>query len=75
MPQSGELPEGVSFKEIIGVGFLAGIGFAMSIFVSNLAFPDNTQWVEQAKLAILLATFMSGIFIFFWFFVICRRQS
>ncbi|MCI7485815.1 MAG: sodium/proton antiporter NhaA [Helicobacter sp.] len=53
-------PAGISWGHIFGAGVLAGIGFTMSIFVSNLAFEDlNAQNV--AKVAILLASSVAGI--------------
>lgn len=53
-------PVDLSWFHIFGAGMLSGIGFTMSIFVSNLAF-DNEQSVEIAKVAILLASFLSAI--------------
>jgi len=56
------LPEGVSWKHIIGVGFLGGIGFTMAIFIDNLAFATDQYNIEIAKLAILLGSVLAGIF-------------
>lgn len=53
-------PSELSWMHILGAGMLSGIGFTMSIFVSNLAF-DNNQSVEIAKIAVLLASFLSAI--------------
>ena len=56
----GNLPDGVAFKDLLGVSILTGIGFTMSLFISNIAFPDPNQLL-LAKAAILLASIMSGI--------------
>ena len=55
-----KLPEDVSQKQIIGIGCLGGIGFTMSLFVTNLAFSDAIA-VDQAKVAILLASAVSAV--------------
>jgi Na+:H+ antiporter, NhaA family len=54
-----KLPEGVSWQHIIGMGFVAGIGFTMSIFVSMLAF-DQPEIIQSSKLAVLLTSLVSG---------------
>lgn len=54
------LPEGVSWKHIMGMGFLAGIGFTLSLFVTNLAFADD-HWINVAKIAILMASLMAAV--------------
>jgi NhaA family Na+:H+ antiporter len=54
------LPTGVSWRQILGVGMLGGIGFTMSLFVANLAF-DATETLEIAKVGILAASLISGI--------------
>ncbi|AWX15833.1 Na+/H+ antiporter NhaA [Mergibacter septicus] len=53
-------PNGITWPQIIGAGMLAGIGFTMSIFVSNLAF-DGQNAVIVSKIAILAASLISGI--------------
>lgn len=55
-----QLPEQAGWKHIIGVAFLAGVGFTMSLFISNLAF-ENTLFIEQAKYGILTASVVSGV--------------
>ena len=53
------LPNDLRWKNIIGAGFLAGIGFTMSIFITLLAF-DDTEIVNNSKIAILIASFIAG---------------
>jgi len=53
------LPEGTNWYHIIGVGFLAGIGFTMSLFISELAF-ESKQYVEQAKIGIIATSVVAG---------------
>ncbi len=55
----GSLPEGVTWRQIYGVGWLGGIGFTMSIFISNLAFQDASL-VASAKVGILLSSLLAG---------------
>lgn len=54
------LPGEVGWKQIVGAGFLGGIGFTMSIFITLLAFAD-AQVIESAKLSILVASLMTGM--------------
>lgn len=54
------LQEGITWKNLCGIGLLGGIGFTMSMFISNLAFPD-TSLVDQSKLSILVASTLSAI--------------
>lgn len=56
-----ELPAFSAWKEMLGVGFLAGIGFTMSIFVSLLAFPNEIEVQNISKISILIASVLSGI--------------
>ena len=55
-----ELPEGIGWRHIYGVGWLAGTGFTMSLFISDLAFSDGAL-VNTAKLGILAASLISGV--------------
>jgi len=55
-----QLPSDVFWRHIIGAGFLGGIGFTMSIFITLLAF-DNPEIVQSSKISILLGSFLAGI--------------
>jgi len=55
-----ELPEGIGWRHVYGAGWLAGIGFTMSLFISDLAFSDGSL-VEDAKLGILGASLIAGV--------------
>ena len=61
-----ELPKGSNMKQIFGVAFLGGIGFTMSIFVADLAFIGNEALIFQAKIGILSASLVAGLFGYFW---------
>ncbi len=54
------LPDGVGRREILGAAFLAGIGFTMSIFISQLAFTDPLL-IQASKIGIFTASFVSAI--------------
>ncbi|WP_405294875.1 Na+/H+ antiporter NhaA [Algibacter sp. Ld11] len=56
-----EVPSDISFKQIIGVSFLAGIGFTMAIFIASLAFNSTPEFIDSAKIGILIASFISAI--------------
>jgi NhaA family Na+:H+ antiporter len=53
------LPDGVSWWLLLGAGGLAGIGFTMSIFISNLAFADHGELIESSKIAVLAASLIA----------------
>lgn len=52
--------ESLTMRRVIGLGFLASIGFTMSMFISTLAFTDETM-LMQAKLGIFVASIAGGI--------------
>jgi len=60
-----ELPGGLRWRHILGLGFTAGIGFTMSIFIAGLSFPDAAQQ-SAAKLAIMVGTVLSGVVGLLW---------
>jgi Na+:H+ antiporter, NhaA family len=55
-----ELPEGIGWRHVYGVGWLAGIGFTMSLFISDLAFSDGSL-IEDAKIGIECASLIAGV--------------
>jgi NhaA family Na+:H+ antiporter len=60
------LPLDLNWKHVFGAGLLAGIGFTMSIFITNLAFTGSANIVNSSKMAILLASLTAGTLGFFW---------
>ena len=59
------LPADLKWKNILGAGMLGGIGFTMSIFITLLAF-ENTEMVNNSKIAILIASVIAGICGLLW---------
>ncbi len=55
-----DLPEGVGWPQLLGAGLLGGIGFTMSLFVASLAFRGTAE-INEAKMAILLASVIAGV--------------
>jgi NhaA family Na+:H+ antiporter len=53
------LPTELKWKNIIGVGFLGGIGFTMSIFIALLAF-ENSEIINYSKIAIIIGSLLAG---------------
>lgn len=68
------LPEDLKWKQIIGVGLLAGIGFTMSIFITLLAF-DNPGLITQSKIAILIASVVAGTLGYLWLRATLKPQT
>ena len=56
----GTLPDQVNWKQLLGAGILAGIGFTMSIFITLLAFEDSSVIVDS-KIAILAASILAAV--------------
>jgi NhaA family Na+:H+ antiporter len=57
----GCLPEGVNFQHVIGVSFIAGIGFTMSTFIATLGFDAQPDHLQSAKSSILVASLISAV--------------
>ena len=67
------LPEGVSWKQIYGVAFLAGIGFTMSMFISDLAFV-NEEFKQIAKVGIMTASLISATIGMIWLSISTKKS-
>jgi NhaA family Na+:H+ antiporter len=61
-----KLPSDLNWKHIFGAGLLGGIGFTMSIFITNLAFTGDTELINSSKIAVLLASLTAGTLGFLW---------
>jgi len=62
----GQVPEKASWKHILGLGMLGGIGFTMSVFIALLSFPNAELILAEAKFSILAGSILSGILGYFW---------
>lgn len=56
-----DVPSDISNQQIIGVSFLAGIGFTMAIFIASLAFADSPKYIDSAKIGILIGSIIAAI--------------
>ncbi len=60
-----QMPNNTSWYNFYGVGVLTGIGFTMSLFVGNLAFVDNMQYMDGVKIGVLTGSLLSTLFGYF----------
>jgi NhaA family Na+:H+ antiporter len=67
------LPAGVGWRHVLGAAWLGGIGFTMSLFVSELAF--DRDGAELAKAAILAASLASAVIGMLWLVAVTRRRG
>ena len=55
------MPNNSSWTSLYGVGILTGIGFTMSLFIGNLAFVENTQYIDGVKIGVLTGSLLSTL--------------
>ena len=57
-----DMPNNSNWMSVYGVSILTGIGFTMSLFVGNLAFVDNIQYIDGVKIGVLVGSLLSTVF-------------
>ena len=62
-----KLPEGITWYDVLALGCVAGIGFTMSIFITQLAFTDEAL-IQSSKMMILLSSCVAGLLGYLFFF-------
>ena len=60
-----QMPDNSTWLSLYGVSILTGIGFTMSLFVGNLAFAENTQYIDGVKIGVLAGSLLSTLFGYF----------
>ncbi len=60
-----QMPNNTNWFNLYGVGVLTGIGFTMSLFVGNLAFIENVQYMDGVKIGVLTGSLLSTLFGYF----------
>ena len=69
-----QLPSDMNWKSVLGVGFLGGIGFTMSIFITLLAF-DDADIINNTKLIIVLSSLIAGVIGFLFLKYTLKQQQ
>lgn len=69
------LPLDLNWRHIFGAGLLGGIGFTMSIFITNLSFVGKPELISASKIAILLSSFTAGTIGFLWLRVFGKAEK
>jgi NhaA family Na+:H+ antiporter len=69
-----EMPNNSNWLNFYGVGILTGIGFTMSLFVGNLAFVENTQYMDGVKIGVLSGSLLSTIVGYFLLLITSKRS-
>ncbi|MCP5277169.1 MAG: Na+/H+ antiporter NhaA [Thiobacillus sp.] len=70
-----QLPAGTRFSQVAGVGLLGGIGFTMSIFIAELGFAHQPEFLLMAKTGILAASLLSGVAGLAWIYFTTRKAT
>ena len=59
------MPDKSNWLSLYGVSILTGVGFTMSLFVGNLAFAENIQYIDGVKIGVLAGSLLSTVFGYF----------
>ena len=68
-----QMPTNSNWLSLYGVGILTGIGFTMSLFIGNLAFVENTQYIGGVKIGVLAGSLLSTIFGYFLLLITTKK--
>ena len=68
-----QMPNNANWLNFYAVGVLTGIGFTMSLFVGNLAFIDNTQYIDGVKIGVLTGSLLSTILGYVLLLIVPRK--
>jgi len=66
-------PSNSTWPAFYAVSILTGIGFTMSLFVGNLAFADNLQYIDGVKIGVLTGSLLSTVFGYFLLLISSKK--
>ena len=70
-----QMPNNSNWFNFYGVGVLTGIGFTMSLFVGNLAFVENIQYIDGVKIGVLTGSLLSTLFGYFLILLTSKKKN
>ena len=70
-----EMPSNSSWIKLYGVAILTGIGFTMSLFIGNLAFIENTQYIDGVKIGVLCGSLLSTFVGYFVLLLVTNKKN
>ena len=68
-----QMPNNSNWVSLYGVGILTGIGFTMSLFIGNLAFIENTQYMDGVKIGVLVGSLLSTLVGYFLLLITSKK--
>jgi NhaA family Na+:H+ antiporter len=69
-----DMPNNSNWLSVYGVSILTGIGFTMSLFVGNLAFVENIQYIDGVKIGVLTGSLLSTVFGYFILLISAKNK-
>ena len=66
-------PTGSTWPALYAVSILTGIGFTMSLFVGNLAFANNLEYMDGVKIGVLTGSLLSTLFGYFLLLIFSKK--
>jgi|TARA_Y200000002_G_scaffold144280_1_gene119280 NhaA family Na+:H+ antiporter len=66
-------PTGSTWPALYAVSILTGIGFTMSLFVGNLAFANNLEYIDGVKIGVLTGSLLSTLFGYFLLLIFSKK--
>ena len=67
------MPNNANWLSLYGVGILTGIGFTMSLFIGNLAFVENIQYIDGVKIGVLAGSLLSTLCGYFLLLITSKK--
>ena len=68
-----QMPNNSNWASLYGVGILTGIGFTMSLFIGNLAFVNNNQYIDGVKIGVLTGSLLSTLVGYFLLLLVSKK--
>jgi len=69
-----EMPSNSNWIKFYGIGILTGIGFTMSLFVGNLAFVNNMEYIDGVKIGVLTGSLLSALVGYFLLLIVTEKK-